>query len=117
MNIRKLQTCDLFSAIRLLKKIGVREEIKEVAKRAEESKEKIIKTDMGFDLFFGILEKAAEENAETEVYKFIADLFGCTWEEVREMNPIQLFKQLGKVADFEEWKSFFKHVAALMKKK
>ena len=115
MNVRKLQTSDLFAAIRLLKKIGVREEIKEVAKRAEESKEKIIKTDMGFDLFFGILEKAAEENAETEVYKFIADLFGCTWKEVSVMNPIQLFKQLSEVADFKEWKDFFKCVATTMK--
>lgn len=117
MNIRKLQTSDLFSAIRLLKKIGVREEIKDVAMRAEESKTKKVKMDMGFDLLFGILEKAAEEKAETEVYMFIADLFGCTWEEVRKMNPLQLFKYLGEVADFEEWKSFFKHVAALMKKK
>lgn len=115
--MRNLQTCDLFSMVRLLTKIGIREEIKDVVKRAEDSKTKNVKMDMGFDLLFGVLEKAAQENAENEIYKFIADLFGCEPEEVRTMKPIDLFKKLEDVANLEEWKDFFKHVAALMKKK
>lgn len=115
--MRNLETHDIFSAIRLLNKIGVREEIQEVAKKAEESKTKKVRLDMGFDLMFGILEKAAQENAETEIYKFIANLFECEWEEVRKMNPIELLQQLEKVANIEEWKSFFDYVAKLIKKK
>jgi len=115
--MRSLQTSDLFSAVRLLTRIGVREEIKDVVTRAEESKTKKVKMDMGFDLLFGVLEKAAQENAENEIYKFIADLFGCEPGEVRTMKPIELFKKLEEVANIEEWKDFFKHVAALMKKK
>lgn len=115
--MRGLQTCDLFSAIRILSKIGVREEVQEVVKRAEESKGKKIKADLGFDLIFGILEKATQEGAENEIYKFISNLFECEPEEVRTMNPILLFDKLGEVADVEEWKNFFKRVAALMKRK
>ena len=115
--MRNLETHDVFAAARLLKKIGVREEIKAVAKEAEEKKNKRVQFDMGFDLMFGILEKATEENAEIEIYKFIAELFECEWEEVRRMKPIELFKKLEQVANIEEWKSFFEYVAKLMKKK
>lgn len=115
--MRNLQTTDIFSAIRLLTRIGIREEVQEVATRAAESKDKKAKIDMGFDLFFGILEKASQENAENEIYKFIANLFECDPEEVRVMKPIKLFKDLGKVADFEEWKDFFGYVRALIMKK
>lgn len=115
--MRGLQTTDVFAAFRLVCKIGVREEVMEVAKRAEESKGKRIQMDFGFDLFFGILEKATQENAEGEIYKFIANLFECEPEEVGAMNPIELFKKLEQVANIEEWKSFFGYVRRLITKK
>lgn len=105
--MRNLETSDLFKAGRLILKIGVREELQEVAKRAEENKAKKAKLDLGFDLLFGIFEKAMQENAEKEIYVFIADLFECEWEEVKKMNPIEMFKKLEEVANIEEWKNFF----------
>lgn len=115
--MRNLKTSDIFSACRLISRIGVREEIKEVARQAEESKGKKVQFDFGFDLLFGIIEKATAENAEVEIYKFIADLFESDWESVRDMDPIDMLDQLEQVADLEKWKNFFKRVAALMKKK
>ena len=115
--MRSLQTSDIFSACRLLSKIGVREEIRSVAMQAEESKEKKVKVDLGFDMLFGILEKATKEDSEEEIYKFIASLLEKDWHEIRIMDPIELLDQLGKVADIEKWKNFFKRVAALMKLK
>lgn len=114
--MRNLETHDVFLAVRLLNKIGVREEIREVAKQAEENKTKKVRFDMGFDLMFGILEKATTENAETEIYKFIANIFECEWEEVRKMKPVALMKKLEEVASFEEWKDFFGYVKRLMKR-
>ena len=115
--MRSLKTSDIFSMCRVLSKIGVREEIHAVAKAAEESKGKKVKFDFGFDLLFGIIEKATQENAENEIYKFIGDIFECEWESVRDMDPIELMDKLEEVADIEKWKNFFKRVAALMKKK
>ena len=115
--MRSLRTSDIFSMCRVLTKIGVREEIRAVAKAAEESKGKKVKVDFGFDLLFGIIEKATQENAEKEIYKFIGEIFECEWESVRDMDPIELMDKLEEVADFEKWKNFFKRVAALMKKK
>ena len=113
--MRSLETSDIFAAVRLLNKIGVREEIREVAKQAEENKTNKVRFDMGFDLIFGIIEKATSENSEKEIYKFIANLFECEWEEVRKMNPITLMKKLEEVANIEEWKSFFGYVKRLTK--
>ncbi len=115
--MRSLRTSDIFSMCRVLSKIGVREEIRAVAKAAEESKGKKVKVDFGFDLLFGIIEKATQENAEKEIYIFIGDIFECEWESVRDMDPIELMDKLEEVADIEKWKNFFKRVAALMKKK
>ena len=115
--MRNLRTSDLFDAIRLTSTIGVRDEIKEVARQAEENKGKKIKVDFGVDLILGIIEKAAQENAEKEIYNFIANILECEWEAVRDMDPIDLFENLEKVADLERWKNFFKRVVkAIMKK-
>lgn len=115
--MRNLRTSDIFSACRLLSAIGIREEVKEVALRAEESKGKKVKMDMGFDLFFGILEKATKKESEIEVYKFISNIFECEWEAVRDMDPVDLLDKLEQVADLEKWKNFFGRVMELMKKK
>lgn len=115
--MRKLQTTDIFAACRMLSRIGVREEIREVAMKAEESKTKKIRVDMGFDLMFGILEKATQENAEDEIYNFIAGIFECDAEEIRVMDPLELFEKSTEVADFEKWKNFFKLAVGSMKQK
>lgn len=115
--MRNLETRDIFSAVRLLTKIGVREEIKEVARQAEESKGNKVRFDFGFDLLFGVIEKAAQENAEKEIYKFIADLLECDPEEVRTMKPVEMLKKLEEVANIEEWKDFFGYVRRLIMKK
>lgn len=115
--MRGLQTTDVFAAFRLLSKIGVREEIREVAMQAEASKGKKVQIDFGFDLMFGILEKAAQKNAENEIYIFISDLLECTPEEVAKMNPVTMIKSLLEVANIEEWKDFFGYVRRLIMKK
>lgn len=115
--MRNLQTDDLFKAWRLVSEIGVREEIREVAKKAEEEKGKKVRVDWGIDLMFGILDKAAQEKSENKIYIFIADLFECEPEEVRTMKPIELFNKLEQVANFEEWKDFFVSLKRLIMRK
>lgn len=107
---RKLQVTDLFEGARLIVKLGVREEIEDVAKRIEEGKIKTARIDMGFDLFFGIMCKATEAKAENEIYAFLSNILECTPEEVGTMDPLKLFETLEEVASIEEWINFFKRV-------
>ena len=115
--MRQLETSDIFAAARLLTKIGVREEVREVAKAASENGKAAVKFDMGYDLMFGLIEKATTAGSEKEIYMFIANIFECEWEEVRKMHPLKLFKKLEEVASVDEWKDFFGYVARLIKKK
>lgn len=115
--MRSLQTTDVFSAIRLINKIGVREEIKQVARMVEEKPGKKLRADAGVDLLLGILERAATQQGETEIYIFISELLECEPDEVRTMDPITLMENLEKVADIERWKNFFGYVKRLIMKK
>ena len=115
--MRHLQTTDIFEAFRLICKIGVREEIRKVAIQAEENKGKKIQIDFGFDLMFGILEKATQKNAEKEIYHFISGLLECNPEEVAKMNPAKMLNSLLEVANIEEWKDFFGYVQRLILRK
>ena len=113
---RKLEFGDVFEGARLVERIGIREEVIEVAKRAEESKTKKVQIDMGFDLFFGIMSKAITREAEQEIYKFLSNIFECKPEEVKKMDPLAVFETLKEVASIEEWANFFKSVAKVIPK-
>ena len=115
--MRNLQTSDIFAACRLVSAIGMREELRAIAQEMEGNAGKRVQWDFGFDFLLAIIDKAAQEKAENEVYKFIAGIFECECDAVREMDPIELFDKLGQVADWEKWKAFFDRLMLLLKKK
>ena len=102
--MRSLQTTDVFSAIRLINKIGVREEIKEVARMVEAKPGKKLRADAGVDLLLGILERASTQQGEAEIYIFLADLLECNPDDVRTMDPIDLMEKLEKSYHFFHWR-------------
>lgn len=114
---RKLEFGDIFEGARLVEKLGIREEVIEVAKRAEESKVKKVKIDMGFDLFFSIMSKAISQDAEWEIYKFLSNIFECTPEEVKKTDPLVVFQTIEEIASFEDWAVFIKRVIKAIPKK
>lgn len=109
--MRSLKTKDLFSAVRLIKEIGVREEIKKVAL---EKGEKDANT-VGFDLLFSIIEKATEKNTEQKLYEFLSGPFECEAKDVEEMDLLELLENITQVADINKWKDFLSKAAQLIK--
>lgn len=127
-NVRKLNTADLFEFMRMVKRTGVKDELKKVAKNmpkkekqpklalveneaAEKSKvvpEKPSQAEVGIDLAFSVMEIFSNQNAEDEIYKFIARPFQCTPEEVAENDLMDTIEKLKDVADAQKWASFFK---------
>lgn len=113
--MRKLQTNDVFEFCRVIKRIGLKEEIRDICLRYD-SLEEMQTAEAGFDIIFSLFDKATEENSEDELYKFIARIFETDVDSVSKMDPIDLINSLLEVADKEKWKSFFKFVASSMKK-
>lgn len=115
--MRNLKTTDIFAFSRLLSTIGIQEEFREIARQTEEKQKRTGKNarfDLGFDLILSIMDKATTQTSETEIYKFLADIFECEWESIRDMDPIDLFDNLEKVADWKKWGNFFKRVVKAM---
>lgn len=109
--MRNLQTKDLFSLVRVIKEIGVREEIKKVVIKQD------IKNvnEIGIDLLFSIIERATEKKAESKIYEFISGPLECSPKEIETMDPLKLIESLSEVANINKWKDFLSKAAQLMK--
>lgn len=114
--MRSLRSSDIFSACRLLSAIGFRDEFKKIAENATNIKD-LTQFDVGYDLIFGLVEKATTSKAEKEWYSFFANIFEVSVDEVKNMNPCDFLDKVIEVADVEQWKAFFMRVASLMKQK
>lgn len=128
-NVRKLNTADLFEFMRMVKRTGVKDELKKVAKNMpkkekkpqlkvveegdDNSPELIVQevpsqAEVGIEMAFAIMEIFANQKAEAEIYAFIARPFQCTSEEVAENDLMDTIEKLKEVADAQKWASFFK---------
>lgn len=103
--MRKLNTSDVFAFIRLVKEIGLKEEIKNItAKVAEETDVKAL----GIDIIFTLIEKFSEVNSENALYEFLSRPLEISKEEVGTMDLFDLVEKIMQIADVEKWKTFLK---------
>lgn len=105
--MRQLNTSDLFKAARLIRKMGIKEDLKKFAEgiNADQNQEEV-----GIDMLMLIFERATDETAEQLIYEFLAGPFEVAPHEVKEMELFKMVESLFKVADVEKWKGFFKGV-------
>lgn len=83
--MRKLQSTDFFSFTRIIKKMGIRKEIKDLATTLGKTKDKeIAEKEMQIELIMIFIENIG--NAETEVYKFVANISEKTQEELKDLD-------------------------------
>ncbi len=111
--MRHLQSSDIFAGCRLLSAIGIRDEFKAIAEKAQTTNS----LDAGYDLIFALLEKATTSKAEREWYKFLGNILEVKPEEVETMDPCVLLDKLFEVADVKQWRDFFSRVLSLTKGK
>lgn len=103
--MRKLNTSDVFAFTRLVKEIGLKEEIKNItAKVAEETDVKVL----GIDIIFTLIEKFSEVNSENALYEFLSRPLEISKEEVGTMDLFDLVEKIMQIADVEKWKTFLK---------
>lgn len=110
--MRKLKTPDLFAFIRTLKNIGIKDEIKVLAKKEKNIKDAWSK---GYELIWNILDKATEKKAEKHIYEFLSGPFELSAAEIEDLDISVLFDMLKQLAEENDLVGFFERAEDMMK--
>lgn len=103
--MRSLQTTDIFELARVIQKIGIREELSDVAKSVNEGTDVY---SLGFELILRLIEKFAEKDSEIAFYDFLSNIFELSSDEIGKMDPFLLIEKILEIAPVEKWQSFLK---------
>lgn len=107
--MRQLITRDVFTMSRLITKMNIKEELRQIATRDESA----TKLDLGIDLVLTILSKVSDKAVEHEIYVFIADVMGRTPEQIESGDPLEIIDSITKDNGVQQWKDFFSKVYKL----
>lgn len=110
--MRKLKTADVPALCRCIKRIGLKEHLRNIAMNAESAKDV---WDQGFDIIWTILEIASEKECESAIYEFLAGPFEMTAAEVADLDLETMMANLRQLAAENNLAGFFKSAAGLMK--
>ena len=110
--MRKLKTTDIPAACRGIKKLGLKEQIKDIAQKANTVKDVWA---FGFDFIWEIFDIATEKHGEAVIYEFLAGPFEMTPEQVGDLDLDVLIANLKQLADENNLAGFFKSAAASMR--
>lgn len=108
--MRTLRADDIFPFIRMISKLGIRDELVYISDNQDNENV----TDI--DVLMVILNKAAETNTEDEIYKFLARLFECKVDELKQKDMFEFLNETLEAISIDKWKSFFQSVVAILKK-
>lgn len=108
--MRNLNLGDAFQLARIIKKLKIKDELKDITSNITEKSNKM---EIGMDLMYAIFDKATEKQTEQEIYKFLSRPFEVKPEEVEKMDLFEVVENFSKVANLEEWKAFLKQAAKL----
>lgn len=122
--MRQLNGHDVFMALKVLQKIGVKDELVNFAvylneqKQKEDDKDKL-QQQLGAKLIFGVLSNCGDEDAEKAFFAFLAGPLESTPASLAAMDLMDLVEFVEEwisTVDKERWKSFFTSLAGLTKK-
>lgn len=116
--MRTLKTEDLFNALRVVKAIGVKDEIVELA-TALNGKTKQSQEEIGAKLLLGVLANCGDDAAEAAFYKFISGPTEKTPDELKNMELMDfavLLREMIAFIDLEAWRGFFQSLKGILKK-
>ena len=110
--MRKLKTADIPACCRCLKKLGLEEKLRALAKKSNTMADA---WDNGFDLFWDIFDRATEADGEAVIYSFLAGPFEMTAQEVADLEVPDLLERMKQLAVENDLVGFFRSVGSLMK--
>ena len=113
--MRKLQTKDIFSALRLIQKANLKEELKPLIVLAAEGKANV--EDIGIEGVITVIEIFASQKSESAIYEFLAGPFETDAENVEQMDLTELMEGIEYLAKESNLKNFFMGLQGLITKK
>ena len=109
--MKKIQTTDMFNALRIVKASGIKDELSRLIKSLTDKSDT---RTVGIYGALTIIEAMSNAGAEQEIYKFLAPIAEKTVDEIKEMSMdefISLLEQIGKENDIH---AFFTRLSGLI---
>ncbi len=110
--MRKLKTADIPVFCRCVKRLGMKDKIREIAQAADSIQDV---WSFGFDFVWDLFDIATEQTGEMALYEFLSGPFEMTPEEVRDLDLDVLIPNVQKLVQENNLAGFFKFAAASMK--
>ena len=125
MELRRLQATDLFSMVKILNGIGLKnfkdvidtDKIKEMRKSINDDNAEQVVSDIGMNVVMSVLSVILENlpSVETDLYNFIGSVANMKAKDVAKMDIGDFMDLLISIAKKEEFKDFFKRASKLIK--
>ncbi|NCU41084.1 hypothetical protein EOL73_05020 [Candidatus Saccharibacteria bacterium] len=103
--MRKLQSKDVFNAMRAISKANLKEELKPVLAKISENKMSI--EDAGIEGILAVMEIFSAKKSEQAIYEVLAGPFEMTAKEVEELDLNVMLDNLIQLAQENNLKRFF----------
>ena len=124
-NMRNLQATDIFSVVKILNGIGLKnikesidfEEINKIRKVMTEDNADAVTSQVGVNVVMSIATVILENlpNVESDLYNFIGSVIDMKAKEVAKMDMGDFMDVLITIIQKEEFKDFFKRASKLIK--
>ena len=124
-NMRNLQATDIFSVVKILNGIGLKnikesidfEEINKIRKVMTEDNADAVTSQVGVNVVMSIATVILENlpNVESDLYNFIGSVIDMKAKEVAKMDMGEFMDILVSIIQKEEFKDFFKRASKLIK--
>ena len=125
MALRRLQATDLFSMVKILNGIGLKnfkdvidtDKIKEMRKSINDDNAEQVVSDIGMNVVMSVLSVILENlpSVETDLYNFVGTVANMKAKDVAKMDIGEYMDLLISIAQKEEFKDFFKRASKLIK--
>ena len=125
MELRRLQATDLFSMVKILNGIGLKnfkdvidtDKIKEMRKSINDDNAEQVVSDIGINVVMSVLSVILENlpSVETDLYNFVGSVANMKSKDVAKMDIGDFMDLLISIAQKEEFKDFFKRASKLIK--
>ena len=123
--MRKLQATDIFSVVKILNGIGLKnvkeainfEEINKLRKGMTEDNANVITSQVGLDVVMSLATVIIENlpKIENDLYNFIGSVIDMKPKDVAKMDMGDFMEVLVTIIQKEEFKDFFKRASKLIK--